>query len=504
MLIENIQKFGEYEQLIYIGPEKKVVRTNVEIESGARAVATGLKKLGIVNGDVVGVCVSNIPEVPEIMNGIMRAGAIFLPIIFALTPTEICHIIEDSNCKLIITEEKLWEKIKESTRGSSAAKRFIVIGTVKEPNIIPYGYLLKEIDERGDVKEVSGDDLAILMYTAGTTGSPKGVMLSHRNLESNMQQGAEVWPSDHSDRILITVPTNHIYGVLFYHESCAFGCTMVLLPWFEKRKVLNTITKYNITIAPLVPTMITMMMEVYDPTKHSMKSMRRMISSGAPLSETTLTKAMQVFGIKIYHGYGLTEAGPTVVRQREDRPLKYRSVGPPIPGLLVKLVDDAGNEVPQGNEGEIICKGPGVMRGYWNKPEETAAALKDGWLHTGDLGRFDEEGELYVTGRKKDLIIRGGENIDPGISESWLYKHPAVLEAAVVGIPDPKYGEEVAAALVLKSGEKVTEEELLNYVREHVHHFFAPKKVFILDAMPKNSVGKILKREIKIILGEKG
>jgi acyl-CoA synthetase (AMP-forming)/AMP-acid ligase II len=502
MLGENVQKFGEYEQLIYIVSENKAVLTNVEIENRARALATGLKNLGVTKGDIVGVCVSNISEIPEIMNGIMRVGATFLPIIFALTPSEIRYILEDSKAKILITEEKFWTKVKEAITGIGQREKIIVIGNVKQSDIIQYEELLKESDERGGLEDVSKYDLAILMYTSGTTGAPKGVMLTHNNLISSMKQGAEVWPSDHYDRILITVPMNHIYGVLFYHESCAFGPSIVLIPWFDAEMVLSLITEYRITVAPLVPTMITMMMEKYDPCRHNLESLKYMISAGAPLAEETWREVKRKLNIELYHGYGLTEAGPTVARQYPKRVFKYGSVGPPIPGLEVKIVDDNGDELSQGKEGEVICKGPGIMKGYWNKPKETAAALKDGWLYTGDLGRFDEDRELYITGRKKDLIIRGGENIDPGISENWLYKHPSVLEAAVVGIPDRKYGEEVAAAVVLKQDQKVTEEELLKYMEQHVHRFFAPKRIFILDALPKTSSGKILKREIRNYLGK--
>ena len=171
--------------------------------------------------------------------------------------------------------------------------------------------------------------------------------------------------------------------------------------------------------------------------------------------------------------------------------------------MVVKIVDDDGNEMPRGSEGEIICKGPIVTRGYLNKPKETAEAIKNGWLHTGDLGKLDEDGELYITGRKKDLIIKGGENIDPGVAEGWLYKHPAVLECAVIAIPDEKYGEEVGAAVVLKPGQKATEEELLVYLGEKLHQFVVPKKIFFMDALPKTGLGKILKREIRRIIKER-
>jgi long-chain acyl-CoA synthetase len=497
MLGENLQKFGVYDQLIYVGPDGTRRLTNLDIEKRAAALADRLRQMGIGAGDIVAVCVGNIVQIPELINGVMGAGAAFLPVIYALTPPEIRYILNDSRADLIITEKQFLPKIEEALADKEWKGDLVVIDGTEKPGITPYAEMLNTPVENGDAEDLGEDDLAILMYTSGTTGMPKGVMLSHGNLMASMRGGAEVWPYGHSDRTLITVPMNHIYGVLFFHESCAFGSSIVLMPWFDAAKVLDLIKKYTVTVAPLVPTMITMMMENYDPSRHNLKSIKYLISAGAPLAEETWKRARELFGVELYHGYGLTEASPNVARQLPGRPFNYGSVGPPIPGLSVKIIDDAGQEVPRGNEGEIICKGPGVMLGYLNKPDETAATLKDGWLHTGDLGRFDEDGELYVTGRKKDLIIKGGENIDPGISENWLYRHPAVLEAAVIAIPDPKYGEEVAAAVTLKQDQRVTEDELLEHVRAHVHHFFAPKKIFILDELPKTSTGKILKREIR-------
>ncbi|MBI5442702.1 MAG: AMP-binding protein, partial [Deltaproteobacteria bacterium] len=424
-LPENVRSFGEYEQLRYFGKDRHTTLTNVQIEAQARALATGLRKRGIGRGDVVAVIVSNIAEIPELMNGVMRTGATYLPVIFALTPPEIRAILQDSGARLLITEEKVWPKVKEACAGLRSVGEIVVIGGAAGSGVTSYGEVTAHSDALGDVQEVDPEDLAILMYTAGTTGSPKGVMLSHGNLETCMRDASTVWPSNHDDRVLITVPMNHIYGVLFNTESIWLGASTVLLDWFNAEWVLELITELKLTIVPLVPTMITMMMAAFDPAKHSMASVRRMISAGAPLAEETLTRAQVLFGLQLYHGYGLTEAASTVARQREDRPFKYLSAGPPIPGLALKLLSDDGEEVPPGSEGEILIKGPGVTRGYWKKPEETAASITDGWLRTGDIGRFDEDGELYITGRKKDIIIRGGENIDPGVSENWLYRHPA-------------------------------------------------------------------------------
>lgn len=496
-LPENVQKFGEYEQFIYLGQDGKIVLTNVEIENRANAIATNLKKLGVEKGDIVGVVLSNISEIPQTLNGIIRSGAVFLPIIFVLTSSEIRYILEDSQAKVVITEEKLWPKINEAAQGLNCVQNIIVIGNAEGPKVIRYSDLLKGANEKVNVVDVADNDLAILMYTSGTTGFPKGVMLTHSGMKLSVKMATEVWPHNNNTRGLIALPMNHIFGVASCLEGYAAGCASVLLSQFDPLKVLEVIKDYKITLIGLVPTMITMMMQVYDPIKHSMESIDMIVSSGGPLAVETLEQAEKMFGVPIYQAYGMTEVGGSIARQRKDRPRKGGSTGFSLPGLELKLVDDNENEVPQGQDGEVVCRGPVVMKGYLNKPEETADALRGGWLHSGDLGRFDEEGELYLTGRKKDLIIKGGENIDPGVSEDWLYKHPAVLEVAVVGIPDKKYGEEVAAVVVLKPGQKVTEEELISYVREHLHHFMAPNKVVIVDNLPKTTMGKILKREIR-------
>ena len=501
LAVENVGKFGIYDQFTFVGKDGVVVLTNEEIEKRARALATGLKKLGIKKGNIVSVVLTNVPEIPQTINGIIRTGAIFLPIIFALTAPEIRYIIEHSESKYVITEKKLLPKIREALAGSGAAPELIVIGAAVEDNCINYADLLTECDSRGDVQDTADDDLAMLMYTSGTTGFPKGVMLSHSNLESNLRQGAEVWTPTPGARGLVCLPMNHMYGLSSYFQSCVFGDGMVMIPRFDPEKIFEILKNYNVTSLPLVPTMITILMQAYDPEKHSLGNLMVIISSGGPLAEATLLQAMELFKTPIAHAYGLTEAGPTVARQRLDR-YKIGSVGPALPGLEMKIVDENGNEVPAGTEGEIICKGPGVMKGYWKMPKETAATLKNGWLYTGDIGKVDVDGDLYITGRKKDLIIKGGENIDPSISEKWLYYHPAVAEAAVIGIPDAKYGEEVAAAVVLKQGQKASEQELIDHVRQHVHHFSAPNKIFFIEDMPKNNLGKILKKDIRASLAK--
>ncbi|MBN1375890.1 MAG: AMP-binding protein [Dehalococcoidia bacterium] len=492
---ENVKNFGTYDLFTYVGKDAAVVLTNVDIDEKGRSLATGLKKLGVKRGEVVCTVLTNVAEIPQTINGIMRMGAIFLPIIFALTAPEIRYIIEHSETRYVITENRLLPKIKEAVANLSADLKIIVIGN-DEPGYINYADLLKESNASGDIVDVPDNELAMLMYTSGTTGFPKGVMLSHGNLESNMRDGAAVWPPTAGNRGLICLPMNHMYGLSSYFQACAYGDGMVMIARFDPEFIFKVIKEYKVNSLPMVPTMITMLIQTFNPEKHDVSSVGAIISSGGPLAEATLLKAMETLKIPIINAYGMTEAGPSITRQKLDR-YKVGSVGPAIPHLEMKIVDENDREVPAETEGEIICKGPGVMKGYWKMPKETATTLRNGWLHSGDIGRVDEDGDLYITGRKKDLIIKGGENIDPSISEKWLYYHPAVSEAAVIGFPDTKYGEEVAAVIVLKPGQKASEQELIDFVREHVHHFSAPNKVFFVDDMPKNNMGKILKKELK-------
>lgn len=495
---ENIKKYGEYISLIYQEENLAEDFTNVQIQRRANALAHGLKDYGVKPREVVAVILPNGPAVIVAFTAIFKMGAVFLPIIFALTTHEIHFILEDSRAHTVITDGNLLPKVEEAAKGLNNIKKVIVKSEGPPPPLtISFDEMVKGYPDHFDITRVAPDDLAVLMYTAGTTGFPKGVMLSHHNIGPNVEAGLVAWPIGPEDTVLIPIPLNHIFGLLMVNECNLTGANIVLHKWFEPGLVLKSIGRHQVSQFVGVPTMYVKLIEAYNPDIHRLDSIRRWICGGAPLSVETLRFVEAKLGGRLFQGYGLTEASPTVARQREGRPRKPASVGPAIPGVEIKILDDADREVPLGQVGEICVRGPNVMKGYLNREEETRWTLRSGWLHTGDLGCLDSDGELFITDRKKDLIIRGGENISPGALEEILYRHPAVREAAVVGIPDRIYGEEIKAYVVLKAGDRVSEQELIDHCLKFTARFQAPKSIAFLAELPKSSVGKILKRKLR-------
>jgi long-chain acyl-CoA synthetase len=494
---QNIEKFGEYVSLIYEEEEIEQRFTNVQIQRQSSALANGLVNLGVTQGKIVAVILPNGPTVPIVFTALFKMGAVFLPINYGLAPHEIRYILENSKAVAIITDETLYPKVDEAAEGLKNIKNRIVKGDSSTPGTTSLGDMISQGPDHFEGVDVGPDHLAVLMYTSGTTGFPKGVMLSHHNIGSNLEDGLSSWPQDPTDTILTPLPLNHIYGLLMANECNLTGARLVLHKWFDPLLVLNGIMRHHVTQFVGVPTMYIKMLECFDPAVHRTDSVRRWISAAAPLSVETLGLIEKRLGGRLFQGYGMTESSPTISRQREGLPRKPGSVGPAIDGVEIRIVDDKDQTLPAEQEGEVCVRGPNVMKGYLNKEEETREALRGGWLHTGDMGYMDSEGDLFLTGRKKDLIIRGGENISPAAIEDILFKHPAVQEAAVVGIPDPVYGEEVKAFVVLRSGVQVSEQELIDYCLKSIPRFKSPKSIAFLDELPKSSVGKILKRELR-------
>jgi long-chain acyl-CoA synthetase len=365
------------------------------------------------------------------------------------------------------------------------------------PGMTRYDELVAGELETFTMLERADDDLAVILYTSGTTGKPKGVALSHANLASNARAAASISELDRTQWNLAVLPLSHSYGLTVMNAGHILGTKGVLLRWFNPELVLDTIQKYRVQSMSGVPTMWIYLLNYPDAASFDTSSMRIWGSGAAPLPVEIVEPFEKKFGGRLLEGYGLTEASPVVSAHRYSGVRKLGSVGQPIPGVEVKIFDDDDRDVPAGDVGEVCVRGPNVMLGYYGLPDETAKTLRNGWLHTGDMGRLDEDGFLYIVERKKDLIIRGGFNVYPREVEEVLYAHPQIAEAAVVGMRDPIMGEDVLAYVVRRAGAALTEDAVIAFCQERLAKFKCPKRVSFLDALPKSPIGKILRKELR-------
>jgi long-chain acyl-CoA synthetase len=359
--------------------------------------------------------------------------------------------------------------------------------------------LLGEHEPLAGVADREGGDTAVILYTSGTTGTPKGAELTHDNLRRNAELSRGLYDVGAGDTTLGALPLFHSFG-----QTCALnatilgGGTLALIPRFDPARALEIIERDRVTIFMGVPTMYGAILHHEDAGSADTSSLRVCVSGGSAMPGELLRAFEEKFGCTILEGYGLSETSPVASFNHPDRERKVGSIGTPIEGVEMKVVDDDGNEVAPGEVGEIVIKGHNVMKGYWRKPEETGDAIRDGWFHSGDMAKVDEDGYFFIVDRKKELIIRGGYNVYPREIEEVLYEHPAVREAAVIGVPDDAMGEEVGAAVVLKDGESVEASDLQAHVKGEVAAYKYPRKIWFVDELPKGPTGKILKREIKM------
>ena len=525
---DNIQRFGEYKFVNYEGRW----HTNVQLGSAANRLGNALKSLGVKKGDRVGVQLLNCPELLQTFFAVFKIGAILVPINPALRVHELCYLYQDAGIEVLISSPEYIEKIREARRDAPQLTRVILTGKKIPHDAISYSKLIKQESDVLTVEETDNDDTAVMIYTAGTTGNPKGVMLTHYNWYTHVTgyyetvlldawgmaaKGAIKKRGDGQDKAamkktevfgvsrervsLITLPLFHGYGVFALNLEFLTGGKLVLLSRWDAEEAMKRIEKYKITEFRGVPTMYIQLLNHPEAHKYDLSSLVTCICGSAPMPLAVARQWKEKYGIDIWEGYGLSEA-TTVncgnIAQR--RPPKYGSIGTCYQKCnTIKIFDEAGKELPAGQTGEIVINGPCVMKGYWNKPEETAAVLKNGWLHTGDVGYMDEDGYIYITDRKKDLIIRGGENIYPKEIENILHQHPAVLEAGVIGIPDEVYGEAVKAFVVLKKEGAASCEELMNFCKDNMPTYKRPKGIQLMNELPKSAVGKILRRELRKI-----
>ncbi|GGR62464.1 long-chain acyl-CoA synthetase [Nocardioides luteus] len=483
-------KHGDYPMIFFEGEW----HTSTSIAERSARVAGGLRGLGIEPGDRVVVLTMNTPEVFVSYRALWRLGAVVTPVIFLQTPPELRHILEDSGAAAAIVTPELLPLVQAASEGLGLT--VIVAGDTPEgEGLVAYESLESadpiEIAPRGD------DDLAALLYTGGTTGRAKGVMLSHRGLWESGHALHRVGESQGTTRWLLPLPLSHAYGLIVVISGmhASRPQSSVLQRWFDAKGWLELAQEHRIEASTVVPSMLQMLLD--QPYQdYDLGSLRSFGSGGAPLLPALREKVEEAFGVTILEGYGCTESSAVIAASsiEESRP---GSVGKPLSHAEVIIAGPSGEPLPAGEEGEIWVRGPGVMQGYWNDPEQTAATLVDGWLHTGDIGHFDDDGYLYVDDRIKDLIIRGGFNVFPRDVEDALLAHEAVTAAAVVGRPDTKSGEEVVAVVALHPGAQATPEELIAFAKTRLAPHKYPREVLILDAVPVTSVGKTDRKAVR-------
>jgi long-chain acyl-CoA synthetase len=460
------------------------------LQEGAERVASLLAAHGVGPGDRVALMLPNVPYFPVCYFGILWAGAVVVPMNVLNRRREVTFYLKDSGARLLF----LWHGFAEEGEPGAAEAGCECI------TIVPGEFepTLAEAEAAGDMAEREPQDTAVILYTSGTTGTPKGAELTHANLLRNCQAARSLFDLGSAAVTLGALPLFHSFG-----QTCGLnatvlgGGTLTLIPRFDPAKALEIIARDRVTIFEGVPTMYGGMLHVPERERYDVSTLKLCASGGAAMPVELMRGFEEAFGCKVLEGYGLSETSPVASFNHPDRERKPGSIGTPIDGVEMKLVDEEGEEVAQGEVGEIVIRGHNVMKGYWERPEATQEALRDGWFHTGDMARVDEDGYFFIVDRKKDMIIRGGFNVYPREVEEVLYEHPAVREAAVIGVPDEQYGEEVAAAVALKEDAEVSAEELREFVKANVAAYKYPRLVFFLDELPKGPTGKILKREIE-------
>jgi long-chain acyl-CoA synthetase len=459
------------------------------LDGAASRLATLLAAQGVRSGDRVALIMPNVAYFPIAYYAILRLGAVVVPMNPLLRAAEIAFAWSDSGVEVAVVFPLFAEQAQQaaSTTGTK------VIVTVPQE----FERRLTETEPTEDVAQVSATDSAVILYTSGTTGQPKGADLSHANLRSNALTTIQtLMPNGPGDVLFGGLPLFHSFGqTCGLNAAMAGGACLALLPKFDAEQALRMVAEDRITIFLGVPTMYVALLGVKEPERFDTSTIKIGASGGASLPVQVLNGVQQRFGFTLLEGYGLSETSPVASFNHPDRPTKPGSVGTPIRGVEFALHDEDGNELPDGEVGEIVIRGENVMKGYWNRPEATAEAMRGGWFHTGDLATRDADGYYFIVDRKKDMIIRNGFNVYPREVEEVLYTHPAVAEAAVFGIPDQARGEEVAALVTLKDGAAATPEELRDFVAQRIAAYKYPR-IIRLGELPKGPTGKILKREI--------
>jgi len=462
-----------------------------ELDRAAALVAGLLRAKGVRPGDRVGIMLPNVAHFAVCYYGALRVGAAVVPMNPLLKQREVAFYLRDSEARVILA----WHQFADAAH--AGAEQAAVECVLVEPG--EFEALLERCQPADEVLDRQPDDTAVILYTSGTTGTPKGAELTHQNILRNVEVTVDLFGLDGRAVTLGALPFFHAFGqTCALNATVSVGGTLTLIPRFDAGKALDILERDAVTVFEGVPTMYAAMLHHDDAGTADTSALEVCVSGGAAMPVEIMRAFEAKFGGEILEGYGLSETSPIASFNRRAHQRKPGSIGLPVDGVEMRLIDDDGNAVAGDDVGEIQIRGHNVMKGYWHRPEATTEAIDpEGWFSTGDIARIDEDGYFFIVDRKKELVIRGGFNIYPREIEEVLYEHPDVREAAVIGIPHPELGEEVAAAVALKSGAQATPAQLRDFVKQRVAAYKYPRRVWLVDELPKGPTGKIVKREIK-------
>ncbi|WP_163971989.1 fatty acid--CoA ligase family protein [Oceanobacillus halotolerans] len=477
-----------------------------ELEGAVTKFASSLSELGFQKGDHLALVVGNSPYFVIGLYGALRLGAVVIPINPLYTAHEMTYILKNGDVKGVITMDVLLEKFEAIADKLPGIKHYISCESgadisLEDHKLAPIQSFTKlvqagSVEFLAQVPTLEPEETAVILYTSGTTGKPKGAMLTHQNLYSNAKDVADYLAINGEDRVIAALPMFHVFCLtVALNAPLMNGGTILIMPKFSPQDVFHITKEQQATVFAGVPTMYNYLLQAAQKEQVDLAGIRLCISGGAAMPVALLKGFEEAFDVQVSEGYGLSEASPVTCFNPLDRPRKPGSIGQNIVNVENKVVDEFGEELPVGEVGELIVRGPNVMKGYYKMPEETAVALRDGWLYTGDMARMDDEGYFYIVDRKKDMILVGGYNVYPREVEEVIYQHPSVSEVAVIGKPDPNTGEAVISFIV--TNDPIKESELAAYCKEHLAKYKVPTEFEFLDELPKNTTGKILRKNLR-------
>ena len=481
-----------------------------DLADRSNRLANALAGMGVGQGDKVGMLQVNCNECIEVYFATAKLGATYVPLNFRARAEELEFMINFSESSALFLGQRYVKMINSMREQIPGMKNFVSVEGPAE-GMLDYESVIAEADPEEVFTDIDDNDTSILMFTAGTTGQPKGVMLTHDNLATYVLNNVSPADPDIEEKNILTVPLYHIAGMQAVLAAVYGGRTLVVQRQFDPSDWMTLVETESVTRAMMVPTMLKQLMEHEEFPKRNLSSLQVITYGAAPMPVEVITKAIEVFpDTRFINAFGQTESASTITMLTPEdhviegtpgeRAIKLKrlgSIGRALGDTEVKIFDEDGSEQPVDEVGEIVARGPRVMKGYWKAEEATNSTIRNGWLYTGDIGYMDEAGYIFLSGRAKDIIIRAGENISPEQVEATLHSHPAIDEAAVIGVPDPQWGEKVCAIVALKAGAQATEADIIEHCRGQLASFKKPESVIFVDSLPRNPLGKVLKRVLR-------